>query len=59
MLNLKIYIVHACYLFTSHFNTSATSGKFGFLKFSMEINRGYPSALVISVKSENAWAIIN
>ena len=40
-----------CYLSTSHFKTSATSGKFGERKFSMEINLGYPRALIISVKS--------
>jgi len=30
---------------------SATKGKFGDLKFSMEMRRGYPSARIISVKS--------
>lgn len=39
------------YLFTSHFNTSATNGKLGFLKFSMDMRRTYPSPLIISVKS--------
>lgn len=39
-------------LFTSHSSTSDTSMKFGVWKFSMDMSRGYPSALIISVKSE-------
>lgn len=39
------------YLFTSHIKISATKGKFGVLKLCMEISRGYPRALSISVKS--------
>lgn len=39
------------YLFTSHMRISATKVKFGVLKFSIDINRGYPRALIISVKS--------
>lgn len=38
-------------LFTSQRSTSDTSPKFGVRKFSMEICRGYPKALIISVKS--------
>ena len=40
------------YLFTSQMRTSATRGKLGDLKFSIDINLGYPKALIISVKSE-------
>lgn len=39
--------------FTSHINISATNWKFGLRKFSMEIRRVYPRALIISVKSAN------
>lgn len=39
-------------LFTSQRSTSETSMKFGVWKFSMDMSRGYPSALIISVKSE-------
>ncbi len=39
------------YRFTSQMRTSATRGKFGDLKFSMEMRRGYPRARIISVKS--------
>lgn len=38
-------------LFTSQRSTSDTSPKLGVRKFSIEICRGYPRALIISVKS--------
>lgn len=38
-------------LFTSQRSTSDTSPKLGVRKFSMEMCRGYPKALIISVKS--------
>lgn len=39
-------------LFTSQRSTSETSMKFGVWKFSIDMSRGYPSALIISVKSD-------
>lgn len=39
------------YLKASHVKISATKGKVGFLKFSIDINLLYPRALIISVKS--------
>lgn len=50
--HLQINVITLTYLLTSHRITSATKGKFGFLKFSMEISLGYPKALIISVKSD-------
>lgn len=38
-------------LFTSQTKISATKGKFGVRKFAMDINLGYPSILIVSVKS--------
>ena len=34
----KAALFYRCYLFISHVNTSATKGKFGVLKFSMDIS---------------------
>ena len=48
LLDKKSYNTHR---FTSHIRTSATRGKFGDLKFSIDINLGYPKARIISVKS--------
>ncbi len=39
------------HLLISHAIISATRGKLGVLKFSIEMSRGYPNALIISVKS--------
>ena len=41
-------------LFTNQIRISATKVKFGDLKFSMDISRGYPRARIISVKSFDA-----
>ena len=38
-------------LLISQVRISATREKLGVLKFSMEMRRGYPNALIISVKS--------
>jgi len=39
-------------LFTSHTSISATNGKFGERKFSIEMSRVYPRPRIISVKSD-------
>lgn len=50
--HLQRKVITLTYLLTSHRITSATKGKLGFLKFSMDISLGYPKALIISVKSD-------
>lgn len=49
-------LLRVVYLFTSQIKISATKGKFGVLKLCMEISRGYPRALSVSVKSTKPHA---
>ena len=44
-------------LLMSQVRISATSGKLGVLKFSIEMRRGYPNALIISVKSVDVYIL--